>query len=291
MRKNGILVALFPFMASVSTMALYAGEVLCEDSDFPFFLDTTGSPYLVDTLSRAQKLSYIAGETISIFAPDGTLYTPISSASENGAYDWIPAVGGTWSLTNDFEGTAAFVVRHSLFPDAVGSGTIEDPVRVVDAGDFDAFVAKGVAKDGICFRIDGLFGFSGFNQPDGMAFHVIEDGCFQLKESADGLLFLGAEASFPIDTRGTGPDRRMRRNETMLLAYSGNEWIGDEAASSSLSIVYETDTRADMEFTGNGTVLFEPRTTGVYTVTLTAGENVSTSRISVSLAGTFVILR
>ncbi len=291
-RKHSVKCKLMLIAAMCFTMAaLGDGEPLHRSDEFYFSLDTLGSQNTVDNLDNIYKLSIRAGETVKIEAPNGTFETVEAANEGEGTYDWAPTSAGIWKMSNDKEGTAIFVVRYSLFPDLVGAGTLNDPVCVADAEDFDFFAGKGLANVGSYFRLDGLNGFSGFKQLQGIAIRELEDGIFLLEQSADGKLFSGAYSLFPIDTREEGPDRKMRSTEKMPIAYTGDNWIGEESASSSLSIEHEMLADTSMKLFGNGTVLFEPRKKGVYTVMLTTGDFVNISRISVLPAGSVMVLR
>ena len=276
-------------VAMTAAIGAFADEPLAADSDFEFSLDTGGSPYVVAS-AGATPLIYLAGESIEITAPDGSSSTPVSSAVSDGTCAWTPTAGGVWTMTNDGEGSATFTVYYSLFPSSAGAGTENDPVKAVDGTDLAALVSGGYASDGSYFTTCGAE-INDFAQPAGYAFRE-EDGVFRLVASVNGLLYAGADVVFPADTRLPGPDRRMKKRESMPLAYSGDFWTGTNAAATATLTIYDpSGASAGQVVSGLDSIVFAPNAAGEWTITLSDGNTTLTSLVNVESGGFFLVVR
>lgn len=286
LRGGGLAACLFVMTAATGA---FADEPLATDSDFEFSLDTGESPYVVAN-SGGALLVYLADESIEITAPDGSSSTPVSSAASDGAYAWTPTAGGVWTMTNDGEGSATFKVYYSLFPSSAGAGTESDPVKAVDSSDFAALVSGGYASDGSYFTTCGAE-INDFAQPAGYAFRE-EDGVFRLVASVNGLLYAGADVVFPADTRLPGPDRSMKKRESMPLAYSGDFWTGTNAAASATLAIYDPSGASAVQVvSGLDSIVFAPNAAGEWTITLSDGNTTLTSLVNVESGGFFLVVR
>lgn len=277
------------FFAMATMSGVFAGEPLATDSDFEFSLDTGGSPYVVASVGESLVV-YLAGESIEITAPDGSSSTPVSSAASDGTYAWTPTAGGVWTMTNDGEGSATFKVYYSLFPSSAGAGTESNPVKAIDGSDLASLVSGGYASDGSYFTTGGAE-ISDFAQPAGYAFRE-EDGVFQLVASVNGLLYAGADVVFSADTRLPGPDRKMKKRESMPLAYSGDFWTGTNAAATATLTIYDpSGASAAQVVSGWDSVAFAPKVAGVWTLTISNGDTTLTSLVNVEAGGFILTVR
>lgn len=286
LRGGGICACLFAITAAVGAVA---GEPLATDSDFEFSLDTGGSPYVVASAGESLVV-YLAGESIEITAPDGSSSTPVSSAASDGTYAWTPTASGIWTMTNDGEGSATFKVYYSLSPSSAGAGTESDPVKAIDGSDLAALVSGGYASDGSYFTIGGA-SIEDFVQPEGFAFRE-ENGIFRLVASVNGLLYAGADFVFQTDTRLPGPDRKMKKRESMPLAYSGDFWTGTNAAATATLTIYDpSGASAAQVVSGWDSVGFAPKVAGVWTLTISNGDTTLTSLVNVVSGGFILTVR
>ena len=286
LRGGGLAACLFAMMAAIGA---FADEPLATDLDFEFSLDTGGSPYVVASAGPT-LLVYLADESIEITAPDGSSSTPVSSAASDGAYAWTPTAGGVWTMTNDGEGSATFKVYYSLYPSSAGSGTAGDPIKAVDGNDLAALVSGGYASDGSYFTTGGVE-IEDFAQPAGYAFRE-DGGIFQLVASVDGLLYAGADVEFTADTRLPGPDRKMKKRESMPLAYGGDLWTGTNAAATATLTIYDpSGASAAQVVSGSDSVVFAPDAVGVWTITLSDGDTTLTSLVNVDAVGFILTVR
>jgi len=79
----------------------------------------------------------------------------------------------------------------------------------------------------------------------GVAWSVFNDGWS---------LDLGSLSPFVMHTKGDGPDRRGVDYQFPPIAYSGDGWIGDSAATSTLTFIPETGESSSLDdLTGTGT--------------------------------------
>lgn len=65
----------------------------------------------------AYPLTFLAGETITATAPDGTSQTIKDNADADGSQSFIPTTGGIWTLTNSGRGSVAVVVGWDVYDD------------------------------------------------------------------------------------------------------------------------------------------------------------------------------
>lgn len=276
-------------VAACAAFSASADSLVTEDVDFAFDIDTRTS-FVVSSLAAATPLPYWSGDTLTIVQPGGTSATPVSSAATDGSYGWTPSCGGTWTITNDCEGVATFRVYYSLFPASVGEGTVNDPLKVVDGDDLSALVSGGYAVAGKYFSPEGVE-IGRIVQPAGYAFSE-KNGIFLLVASVDGLLYVGADVAFLADTRLPGPDRKMKKSESMPLAYSGDLWTGTNAAATATLTIYDpSGTSAAHVVSGWDSVVFAPDVAGEYTITLSDGDTTLTSLINVAAGGFILTVR
>ena len=182
-------------IATSAALQLMAGEDLATSSTYESFnLDTSGRQIVVasqaDLAALADKpVAYLAGETVTVLAPDGESIAFVTSAVADGDATFSPTTGGLWQLVN----------------------------------------SKGQVV------------------PVGVTWAVFNDGWS---------LDLGTSSSFTMHTRGDGPNRRGFVSVFPEVAYSGDRWIGDNEAASTLTFTPPNGESSSQDFTGTGTVPF-----------------------------------
>ena len=135
------------------------------------------------------------------------------------------------------------------------------------------------------------------------------DGVWRLANSNGGSALVGvawetfgspwreasADASCRMHTEGEGPDRKLKKREVPLVAYSGDDWAGD--LSKAATIMFTPPEGAGLEATtwskaGNGAEAFTFAKAGMWTVLLTFADGTTqTAVIDVQTAGFTLIVR
>ena len=100
----------------------------------------------------------------------------------------------------------------------------------------------------------------------GVAWSVFNDGW---------ALDLGSLSPFAMHTKGDGPNRRGRVNSFPAVAYSGDSWLGDSAATSTLTFTPPIGVASSQNLTGTGTTPFSFDDAGLWTVRLDAADGTS----------------
>lgn len=256
-----------------------------------FDLDTNcGVTIRVRSLD-ALPLTVREGETITQTAPGAfapaAFYGPAEYA---GSVPWSPTEGGTWTLVNSGSGTAVFGVRYSLFA-SQGSGTAASPLRLVDDDELVDVVASGTARDGTVFTLENSTSITSLDQAAGFGVVSLGDGLYRLKALSDGPLFADEPSAFRLDTERPGPDRKAVKKEDLLIAYTGDGWLGGDAAST-LTVTAPSGTQTDYARTGSGALALRPSEAGVWTLALaqTSGPSL-TGTIDVKELATFFQMR
>ena len=267
---------------SVSTSCAYA-------------LNTTGSPYAAATAAEIDALppvAYHAGETVAVTNPNGSVAMLVESAPAAGVHLWSPSAGGVYSFVNDAEGSAAVNVYYSAFG-FNGSGTVGDPSHVIDSADFAATLALASNVDGFTFVLDGSAAtLDGFAIPAGYAAVELGNGVWQLIAVEDGLVAASSAFIYTLETERGGPDRKGKKSGVWpAIAYTGDGWVRDESAPSTLTIEPPAGAASVTAKAGTGAVPFSPNMAGEWMVTLEYGTTVLVSRIMVTAEGTFIIVR
>ena len=94
----------------------------------------------------------------------------------------------------------------------------------------------------------------------GVAWEVYGDG---------GMLAAGtASSAYVVDSEYDGPDRKTYRNGAPLVAYSGDDWIGDAAKAVTLTFVSPDGAETALNLSGTGTTSFLFDKSGTWTVFL-----------------------
>lgn len=288
-------IPLFAAALTLSCGSLRAGSShLVDSAARPFALDTCGSPRTIASaaaLSSLPPLVYLAGETITISSPAGIATTPITSAANKGTHAWAPSAPGVWSLANDGEGMASFLVYGSLF--LSGAGTSENPAVAVDATDFATMMANVADKDGFVFATGEGVSADDFARPAGYALVSAGEGVWRLVPAAGGLLCSSA-TQFPIDTRRPGPDRTVGEAADVLpCAYSGDGWTWTNAvAESTLTVASPTGVETSEHLAGTGASQISSviDAQGIWTVTLASPIETLVAKINYQ-SGTIILMR
>ena len=180
----------------------------------------------------AKQVTYRAGETVTLTAPDGTTATVIADAA---------AAGGATL--------------------AVGAG--------------------GLSSDGL-WRLDNSNGSVAFV---GVAWETFGAAW---RQAGDG-------RSMALDTLAEGPDRKLKKSEVPLVAYSGDDWAGD--LSKAATITFTPPEEAGLEATtwnktGKGAEAFTFNAKGDWTVTLAFADGTTkTATITIKSTGFTLVVR
>ena len=124
-----------------------------------------------------------------------------------------------------------------------------------------------------------LVNSSGDNVAVGVAWAVFGDGW-----SVDFASPLRVRANTTED----GPNRKVKLQQAPLVAYSGDDWVGDLDAASSVTFIAPSGEEASFDQTGTGSLEFSFNKTGRWTVRLEM-EDHSTHEATIVVVGGFVI--
>ena len=279
-------------LLAAAVAAMFAVQTVADDTplavsaQFTYSLDSLNLD-LPHTMRTAADISghpivWLKGDTVTATAADGTLATLATAAANDGSLAWMPPKGGVWVLENDVQGSAVFIVRHSLCGTS-GDGTENSPARFTDGDELAELCAAGTAGNGFVFILDGLDTLSAeLVIPTGFSLEQRENGTWRIMTSVDGLIFSGsAYSSYAIDSRTIGPNRRLNVKECMQVAYTGDNWFRDPLAVSTLTIVSPSGTQTDHSLSGTATLPFHPMETGKWIISLVSGEDCLTAEINV----------
>ena len=163
-----------------AALSLTAGDDITTSAPYGTFrMDTSGMPLAMASLEDTSILadwpiSYRAGESVIMTAPDGTISTLAESSASAGAVAFTPTAGGLWRLENS-NGDMVFVgVAWSVFDDAwpCVSGTCS-PFRMHTVGEGPDRKAKSKTMPPIAYSGDDWIGDLSaaatltFTSPDG----------------------------------------------------------------------------------------------------------------------------
>lgn len=247
-----------------------------------FDLDTSGA-YPVVSRSEAVALPYGAGATVTALAPGGAI-TTLPEAVDGTNY-WTATAGGIWTLENSKEGTAIFAVRYNAGEQ--GAGTEASPWKIVDNDE----LAGLSVSDGFTFVLEGpVAALSEMGRPAGYAVVPGSDVSYSLVTATDGASFIAKEMAFRFDSRQPGPDRTVNGKKNILpFAFSGDDWVGDSTAASTLTFVSPSSANHNEECLGTGVVEYQLNEQGTWTVTLT-GDGVTTLTSLINYKGDGLIM-
>lgn len=261
-----------------------------------FVLDARLSPRAISTRSDLDNLwsvTYRQSESVFVASPAGALTKPVDSAGADGRYLWVPNAGGLWTLSNDVSGVATFSVRDALFGD-IGSGTVEDPYRIVDEGVFNEQLEIASVTNGFTFRLTGEADLlDSLSVPSGYAVCQLAERTYQLMADGSGMLMFCLGTDFAVDSVGAGPDRTYNRNEGPLLpvAYSSDGWAMLSTASSTLTVRSPKGVETSWSVSGTGSCPVDFRHGGLWTVTLASPLETLTAHIDSERFGLMLMVR
>ena len=278
-------------LLATATVVMLALPVIADtplgvSAQHTYSLDTLDleSPHIMKTAAdiSGHPIVWRKGDTVTATAKDGTVATLVTAAQSDDSLSWMPPKGGVWALENDVQGSAVFVVRHSLCGTS-GGGTENSPARFADGDELAELYAAGTAGNGFVFILDGLDTLSAeLAIPTGFSLEQRENGTWRIMTSVDGLIFSGsAYSSYAIDSRTIGPNRRLNVKECMQVAYTGDNWFRDPLAVSTLTIVSPSGTQTDHSLSGTATLPFHPMEKGKWIISLVSGEDCLTAEINV----------
>ncbi len=284
-----------PTLAILAALAaglpLFADETpVATSAACTFSLDSTGSPRALKTaadIAALRPATYQPVETVTLVAPDGTVSTLVTGASDAGTVVLpITAVGGVWTARSTRSGTATFTVRHSL-DDTLGAGTAASPAKLVDGDELIDYTAG----NGYVFVADAWDGLlAALTLPSGYRLEDAGNGAWRIVSSPDGCEYAWAgTAVFPVDSRQPGPDRVTKRKDALPIAYTGDNWIGDASKASTLTVISPEGETTTLNLAGTGAQPFTLKKTGDWTVQLTMADG-STRDATLTVIGEAFIL-
>ena len=270
-------------VACIAFSAVADDILLNESPDCVFSADTTGSPYIVKSANEVAVLTYRAGESVAVIAPDGSSSSIVAAGASGGSANWSASGGGVWRLVNSKQGEVHFCARHSAFG-TQGEGTAESPWKIVDAEELSELVANESASAGFVFLLCGAESAPyDLDWPTGYVPVGGDNGAWILDSNADGLLYGSVQTSFEADSQKTGPNRTYEGRDGWLpVAFSGDNWIGVADATATLTFVAPDGTSTVIPCTGSGAYDFEPdlKKRGVWTVTLAPANSAYATRVA-----------
>ena len=252
-------------------------------------LDSRPSPLAVKTaVELAQfsggwwRVTWRAGDTVTVTAPDGTVQTLAADASAAGSSALTFDAGGLWTLVNSAQGEAQFTVRHSFFG-TQGAGTEASPAKIVDGDELADLHAGGAAGDGYVFTLNGAEGLlAALTVPGGFGLETWSSGdVWRMRTAANGNLCTWGEAFFAMDGERPGPDRRVYRQDVWPVASYADGLNGDASAASSLTVVSPSGRTVALALAGAvlTPVLFDEA--GTWTLSLATDDAELTSSVIV----------
>lgn len=280
----------------VVAVCAVCGAALGDDisNTFTYTLETDGSLFTVKTAEELAALPDAvrkAGETVTLASSDETVTETLAAADSEVTDVDLNLKGGTWILSNSRQGSVMFTVRRSLTGN-LGAGTEESPAIIVDG---DELIDYGVSAPYV-FKLDGTDSIlNDLRLPAGVRLVPQADGTWHLVASSDGTQYICPDpVTYPIDSAKEGPNRAMRRENVLPVAYTGDNWIGNAAKASTVTFTPPEGSGLEpttLNLTGTGTRSFDFEKTGAWTVMLTMADGKTlTSKINI-IGGMTVILK
>ena len=283
-------------LAAVSAlpMAVTADETPeAVSADFVYAADSLPSPRTFKTPEEAaaRPVTCRAGETVTLTAPNGTVITLVADAPSDNAATMPVDAGGLWTAENSVQGTATFLMRYSYYG-TQGAGTVGDPAKLVDGDELADLMDAGTAGDGYVFTLEGNEArlLAALQVPVGYCLQRAGDGMWRIVSSDDGCEFAGEAVVFMADAKQAGPNRTTARDSIPPVAYSGDDWAGDESADSTITLRSPSGVDSVFNLTGTGAHVFSELKAGPWTVTLTTASGTQTATVNVT-GGFMLIVR
>ena len=102
-------------------------------------------------------------------------------------------------------------------------------------------------------------------------------------------LMSAASSEYAVDSIADGPNRRTVRREAPQVAYTGDNWVGDVAKATTLTITSPLGAITNLDLSGTGAIPFDFKGSGAWTVHL-AMSGGSTLDSVVYIDGGFIIM-
>lgn len=99
----------------------------------------------------------------------------------------------------------------------------------------------------------------------------------------------GASPGFAADSELPGPDRATKPRDTLPIAYTGDNWVGDRSKSATLTLVSPSGAETTLDRTGTGTETFAFGALGNWGVRLAMADG-TTLEASIALFDGFSII-
>ena len=114
-------------VAASAAFPLFAEEdenfVMTSEPVTFYFNNAEVSPYGVAAADSFAPVTYKAGESVSMTAPDGTVTPRVTSAGTDGTFSFVPTCGGVWTLTNSKCGSVLVAVPWAIYGESGSVGT------------------------------------------------------------------------------------------------------------------------------------------------------------------------
>ena len=112
-------------LATSATFPLFAEEdenfVMTSEPVTFYFNNAEVSPYGVTVADAFAPVTYEAGDSVTVTAPDGTVTPQVTDAATDGTFSFVPTCGGVWTLTSSKWGPVVVAVPWSIYGE---SGTV-----------------------------------------------------------------------------------------------------------------------------------------------------------------------
>ena len=284
--------ALASATAFPSALLADAGTLVAETaSPCVYAADSRPSPRAIKTAEELSAItngtktaSWRKGETVTLTAPDGTETTLATAAATSWSGVLPLDAGGFWSAANSKQGSASFIVRHSLVG-TLGDGTAASPAKLVDADELIDYNAG----DGYVFTLTWDALIDALKLPAGCGMTKADGDAWRLVSSSDGFVFSSGALAYAADSQLPGPDRKLRKGDARSVAYSCDNWVRASTTASTLTLTKPSgDEMAHDPLPGTGALPVLFNEAGTWTIEL---QNSLLANITVNDAGFFLIVR
>lgn len=159
--------------------------------------------------------------TFAVYTENDATYAALSAADIAA----LPPI--TWRKGETVTATAWDGAASNLVVSAASTGTVA-AASCIDRGGVWTFAnsAQGTARLAV-------------------AWTVFDDGGALLAQS-------GASDAYRVESEQSGPNRRVRRKDVLPIAYSGDDWAGDETAAATLTFVAPDSAETELVLAGSG---------------------------------------
>lgn len=248
--------------------------------------------YRLESITGIEDIGYRVGETVVASNADtGVCVDLILNAQDCDSLTWIPPSSGYWVLENSYYGAVRFFADTEDYG-FVGDGTKANPLLVLEANDLSAFHDGGTIADGFVLKLSHMLGIESLDIIPNLAFVDLGDDCYRITVPESDELFRSRSVFFFKDTVKDGPNRKVpEMNKPMGISFSGDNWIGDSEAVSTLHITSPSGKITEETFSGTGLFRFVFDEKGRWHVTLETETLALSGAINVGRTGTQILLR